>query len=39
MVDKQSEADALPTAEEATEEFRREVLEVNKEFAEGYIAL
>ncbi len=39
MVDKQSEADALPTAEEATEEFRREVLEVNKEFAEGYIEL
>jgi carbon dioxide concentrating mechanism protein CcmM len=39
IVDKQSEADALPTAEEATEEFRREVLEVNEEFAEGYIEL
>jgi carbon dioxide concentrating mechanism protein CcmM len=39
VVDKQSEADALPTAEEATEEFRREVLEVNEEFAEGYIEL
>src|SRR5918998_3824328 len=39
IVDKQSEADALPTAEQATEEFRREVLEVNEEFAEGYIEL
>jgi carbon dioxide concentrating mechanism protein CcmM len=39
VVDKQSEADALPTAEEGTEEFRREVLEVNEEFAEGYIEL
>lgn len=39
VVDKQSEADALPTAEEATAEFRREVLEVNEEFAEGYIEL
>ena len=39
VIDKQSEADALPTAEEATEEFRREVLEVNEEFAEGYIKL
>jgi carbon dioxide concentrating mechanism protein CcmM len=29
----------LPTAEEATEEFRREVLEVNEEFAESYIEL
>jgi carbon dioxide concentrating mechanism protein CcmM len=38
-VDEQSEADALPEAEEATEEFRREVLEVNEEFAEGYIEL
>jgi carbon dioxide concentrating mechanism protein CcmM len=35
----QEQADALPTAEEATEEFRREVLEVNKEFAEGYIEI
>ncbi len=39
VVNEQSEADALPTAEEATEEFRREVLEVNEEFAEGYIEL
>jgi len=39
VVDEQSEADALPTAEEATEEFRREVLDVNEEFAEGYIEL
>jgi carbon dioxide concentrating mechanism protein CcmM len=39
VIDKQSEADALPTAEEGTEEFRREVLEVNEEFAEGYIEL
>ena len=39
VVDKQSEADALPTAEEGTEEFRREMLEVNEEFAEGYIEL
>jgi carbon dioxide concentrating mechanism protein CcmM len=35
----QEQADALATAVEATEEFRREVLEVNKEFAEGYIEL
>jgi carbon dioxide concentrating mechanism protein CcmM len=39
VVDEQSEADALPTADEATEEFRREVLAVNEEFAEGYIDL
>ncbi len=39
VVDEQSEADALSATEEATEEFRREVLEVNKEFAEGYIEL
>ena len=39
VVDEQAEADALPTAEAATEEFRHEVLEVNKEFAEGYIEL
>ncbi len=39
VVDQQSEADALPTAEEATEEFRRDVLDVNEEFAEGYIEL
>jgi carbon dioxide concentrating mechanism protein CcmM len=39
VVDDQSEADALTTAGEGTEEFRREVLEVNEEFAEGYIEL
>ncbi len=39
VVHEQSEADALSATEEATEEFRREVLEVNKEFAEGYIEL
>ncbi len=39
VVDEQSEADALTTAGEGTEEFRREVLEVNEEFAEGYIEL
>jgi carbon dioxide concentrating mechanism protein CcmM len=42
VVDKQSEADALPKAEEGTKEFRREVLDVNKEFAQldvGYIKL
>ena len=35
----QEQADALPEAEADTEEFRREVLDVNKEFAEGYIEL
>jgi carbon dioxide concentrating mechanism protein CcmM len=35
----QEQADALPEAEPDTEEFRREVLDVNKEFAEGYIEL
>lgn len=39
VVTDQATADALPTADEATEEFRREVLEVNREFAEGYIDL
>jgi carbon dioxide concentrating mechanism protein CcmM len=39
VVDEQSEADALTTAGEGTEEFRREVLEVNEESAEGYIEL
>jgi carbon dioxide concentrating mechanism protein CcmM len=39
VVADQATADALPTADEATEEFRREVLEVNREFAEGYIDL
>ena len=35
----QEQADVLPKAEPDTEEFRREVLEVNREFAEGYIEL
>jgi len=35
----QAEADALPEAPESTVEFRREVLEVNEEFAESYIDL
>lgn len=35
----QEQADDLPRAEPDTEEFRREVLEVNREFAEGYIEL
>ncbi len=35
----QEQADALPEAAAATEEFRREVLDVNEEFAEGYIEL
>jgi carbon dioxide concentrating mechanism protein CcmM len=39
VIDEQSEADALPTADEGTEEFRREVLDVNEEFAKGYSEL
>ncbi len=35
----QEQADALPEAEPATEEFRQGVLDVNAEFAEGYIEL
>jgi carbon dioxide concentrating mechanism protein CcmM len=35
----QEEADALPEALEITEEFRREVLDVNAEFASSYINL
>jgi carbon dioxide concentrating mechanism protein CcmM len=35
----QEQADALPEAEPDTEEFREEVLDVNREFAEGYIEL
>lgn len=35
----QEQADALPEAEPATEEFREGVLDVNAEFAEGYIEL
>jgi carbonic anhydrase/acetyltransferase-like protein (isoleucine patch superfamily) len=38
-VTSQEEADALPEAESDTKEFRREVLEVNREFAEGYTEL
>lgn len=32
----QAQADALPRKQEAQAEFQREVLEVNREFAEGY---
>lgn len=39
MVTTQAEADALPKADEATEEYRRSLLEVNSELAEGYIEL
>ena len=35
----QAQADALPEAEPATEEFRQGVLDVNAEFAEGYVEL
>jgi len=35
----QDKADDLPTAPEATEEFREEVLDVNRELAAGYIEL
>lgn len=35
----QEQADDLPEAEPETEEFREEVLDVNREFAEGYIEL
>jgi carbon dioxide concentrating mechanism protein CcmM len=35
----QEQADALPEAEYDTEEFRREVLDANAEFAEGYVQL
>ncbi len=35
----QAQADALPEAEPATEEFRQGVLDVNAEFAESYIEL
>lgn len=35
----QKQADDLPTAGEAEEEFKREVLDVNAEFAEGYVKL
>ena len=39
VVTTQEQADDLPTAESATEEFRREVLDVNAEFAESYVTL
>ena len=39
VVTDQDTADSLPEAPEATEEFRREVLDVNEEFAENYIDL
>lgn len=35
----QAQADALPEAEPADEEFRQDILDVNAEFAEGYIEL
>ena len=35
----QEQADALPEADTSTEEFREGVLDVNAEFAEGYIEL
>ena len=37
MVTTQAQADALPRKEEAQADFQREVLEVNREFAEEYI--
>lgn len=39
VITTQEQADDLPKAEPATEEFRREVLDVNAEFAESYIRL
>ncbi|MDP9401515.1 MAG: carbonate dehydratase [Actinomycetota bacterium] len=35
-ITRQAQADALPRKQEAQAEFQREVLEVNREFAEGY---
>ena len=39
VITTQAEAEALPTKAEAQSEFQQEVLEVNQEFAEGYIEL
>lgn len=39
VVTDQATADALPTVETAEEDFKRAVLEVNAEFAEGYVEL
>ena len=39
VVTDQATADALPTIETAEEDFKRAVLEVNAEFAEGYVEL
>lgn len=39
VITTQEQADALPEAEHDTEEFRHEVLDVNAEFAEGYVEL
>jgi carbon dioxide concentrating mechanism protein CcmM len=39
VITTQEQADALPTKEEAQAEFQEDVLEVNREFAEGYIEL
>jgi carbon dioxide concentrating mechanism protein CcmM len=38
-VTSQADADALPETDRATAEFKQEVLDVNAEFAEGYIEL
>lgn len=39
VVTDQATADALPTVKTAEEDFKRAILEVNAEFAEGYIEL
>ena len=39
VVTDQATADALPTVQTAEEDFKRAVLEVNAEFAEGYVEL
>jgi len=39
VVTDQATADALPTVETAEEDFKRAVLDVNAEFAEGYVEL
>ncbi|MDP9400880.1 MAG: hypothetical protein M3P39_08055 [Actinomycetota bacterium] len=36
VITTQAAADRLPRKQEAQSEFQREVLEVNREFAEGY---
>jgi hypothetical protein len=39
VVTDQATADGLPAVETAEEDFKRAVLEVNAEFAEGYVEL